>query len=344
MKTKISELTGKSSFRIGVLAVFLLLIVTFPLFIKNQYILRLGTLCLMYASLAMSLNLMSGFMGQSSLGHTAFMGIGAYTSTLLSEYFELPFLVTLLCAIIMSGLFGLLMGIPALRLSGSHLAIVTMGFCEVARLVELNWVSLTRGPMGITGIARPVIFGYTVKSNSAYYYLCLILLIITYFLLSNLITSPFGRSLLAIREDAIAAEAMGVNLIKYKVLAFSVSAAIAGMMGSFYAHYMRYIDPSAFTFDHSTQIISMVILGGSGSLPGSLIGAIIMTIIPEALRDFSYARMMVYGLVLSLVIIFRPGGICGTKNLAQLLKIEKKYAKDNTTAIGLSKEHSFIVK
>jgi branched-chain amino acid transport system permease protein len=320
--------TWKSSKpRIAAFAGLVTAVFFYPLLLQDQYAIRLGILCLMYSSLALSLNLLAGFMGQISLGHAAFMGIGAYTSALLAKNFALSFWLTMPCAAVVSAFFGTLLGIPAMKLTGSYLAIVTLGFCEIVRLVELNWVSLTRGPMGITGIPRPTFFSFQFKSGSSYYYLCLGLLLFTWFVIRNLMRSRYGRSILSIREDAVAAEAMGVDVIGFKVLTFSVSSGLTGMMGAFYAHYMRFIDPTVFNFDQSTGVLSMVILGGLGSLPGSVIGAILMTLIPEALRGFQQARMMLYGLVLAGVVIFRPSGILGNKNLPELLKIQKKYAR-----------------
>ena len=318
--------------RIGILAVLLVLVAVFPILITDQYVLRIGTLCVMYTGLAMSLNLISGFMGQVSLGHAAFLGIGAYASAILSDRTGMPFIVTMLFAMLVAAVAGMLLGIPALKLSGSYLAIVTLGFCEIVRLVELNWVDLTRGPMGMTGIERPNLFGLQIKSQMSYYYLCLVLVLIIVFVLSNIINSHVGRGIMSVREDAIAASAMGVNVFRYKVMTFTISSAFAGMMGAFYAHYMRFIDPSAFNFDQSTQILSMVILGGLGSMPGSVLGAVLLTSIPELLREvlqntpFSDARMLIYGLVLVIMMVFRPKGILGRATLSDLLGTKKKYA------------------
>jgi branched-chain amino acid transport system permease protein len=321
------QLGESPGFRIGIFLVLALLVIIYPLALqKNPYAIRLGILCLMYASLTLSLNLVTGFMGQVSLGHAAFMGIGAYTSALLAKNCDLPFLITVLCAIGLSALFGMILTIPAMKLSGSYLAIVTLGVCEIVRLVELNWVSLTRGPMGITGIPRPAIFGLEIRGLS-YYYLALALLLFSYCIIRNLMRSCYGRGILSVREDVVAAQAMGVDIVKFKLIAFSISSGLAGMMGAFYAHYMRFIDPIAFDFDQSAGILTMVILGGSGSLPGSLIGAVLMTLIPEALRGFSELRLMLYGLVLTGVVIFRPTGILGNKSFAHLLRIEKKCAR-----------------
>jgi len=324
--------------RIGMMTLVIVLAFCFPLLIKDQFIIRMGTLSLMYVGLAFSLNLVTGFLGQVSLGHAAFLGIGAYTSAILSARLEWPFLLTALCGMIVAALFGMLLGIPALKLSGSYLSIVTLGFCEIIRIVELNWVALTRGPMGITGIDRPIIFGIQIKSPASYFYLCLALVLIVGLIIANILNSHIGRAIMSIREDAIASAAMGINVFRYKVMTFTISAAFAGLMGAFYAHYMRFIDPNAFNFEQSISILSMVILGGLGSLPGSVIGALLLTTIPEMLRDFAEARMLIYGLALVLMMILRPKGLLGKVSLFQLLGIEKKYAPATAPACDVEKE------
>lgn len=312
--------------RIALFVLLLIVVATLPLYVKNQYIVRVATLCVMYSAFALSLNLITGFMGQVSLGHAAFMGIGAYTSAILSARFEWSFVPTMLCAVLIAAVFGILLGIPALKLSGSYLAIVTLGFCEVIRLVELNWMSLTRGPMGMTGIKKPLVLGWQVKSNGDYYWLSLILMLIVIFFVINISNSHVGRAIMSVREDEVAAGAMGVNIRYYKVMTFTISAALCGMMGAFYAHYMRFIDPSAFNFEQSTSILSMVILGGLGGVPGSILGAVILSVLPEALRDLAALRMLIYGLIIAVMMIFRPQGILGRTTFSQILGIQKKYA------------------
>ena len=324
--------------RIAILIVLAAMVVTLPLYVKDEYIVRIATLCVMYAALALTLNLITGVMGQVSLGHAAFMGIGAYTSAILSANLEWGFAATALCALLVSALFGMLLGIPALKLSGSYLAIVTLGFCEVVRLVELNWISLTRGPMGMTGIAKPRVFGLQISGSGGYYILCLALFAIILFFVRNIMNSRLGRAIMSVREDEVAASAMGVNVRFYKVLTFTISAGLAGMMGAFYAHYMRFIDPSAFNFEQSTSILSLVILGGLGGVPGSILGATILSVLPEVLRVLSNYRMLIYGFVIAVMMIFRPQGIMGRNSFADLLGIRKKYALSPEDARALLEE------
>ncbi len=277
----------------------------------SPYIMRIMILSGIYIILALSLNLLTGFTGIVCLGHAAFYGIGAYTSALLAIHFDLSFVFTAIAGGVVAAFFGLLLGLPTLRLNGTYLSMVTLGFCEIVRLVGLNWMSLTRGPMGLTGIPFPKILGWVIDRDAEYFYLVLILIIMTWVILNNLIQSRAGIALIAIREDEVAAEAMGINILKYKVLAFAISAFFAGIAGSFYAHYASFINPQSFTFDESIQILSMVILGGMGSNLGVALGAIVLVSVPEMLRGLQEYRMLIYGAVLVIMMLTRPQGILG---------------------------------
>ena len=296
----------------------LIIAVIFPLVIPSPYIVHIGALSLMYVVLSLSLNLVTGFLGITTLGHAAFFGIGAYTAAILSTRYDFNFLSTLLFAAIISAVFGALLAAPTLRISGRYLAIVTIGFCEIARIVELNWMGLTRGPLGIPNIPAPNVFGIEFDTEFSKYYVILAIVILTILLMNNIFNSRTGRAILAIKGDQLAASAMGVNLMHIKVLTFTVSAFIAGLSGAYYAHFMSFIDPSSFAFEQSIQILSMTILGGMGSIAGSVIGAITMTVIPEALRDFMELRQILYGLVIVLMIIFKPNGLLGGFNLKHI--------------------------
>jgi branched-chain amino acid transport system permease protein len=321
------------SIKILMIIASVLLLIAVPFLGFNSYIMRIFILIGIYTILATSLNLLTGFTGQVSLGHAAFYGIGAYSSALLAMKLGMPFLLSSFLGAIIAAFFGFILGLPTLRLNGSYLSIVTLGFCEITRLIELNWMSVTRGPMGITGIPSPVIFGIKIDTDRGYFYLIAVFTIITVFLIKNIIKSRTGRAMIAIREDELAAEAMGVNILKYKVMAFIVSAFFAGLAGAFYAHYVSFIDPQSFTFDESTQILSMVILGGMGSLTGSFLGTIMLVSIPELLRDFAQYRMLIYGGVLVFMIVMRPDGIIGIFNdIAS--KLKKLKAGSKKVSIG----------
>ncbi len=313
---------------------FMLLVVSVPMLNLSSYIMRILILGGIYMVLTLSLNLLTGFTGQVSLGHAAFYGIGAYTSALLSLKFGYSFLITATCGGIMAAIFGILLGSPTLKLQGSYLSIVTLGFCEIARIIELNWMSLTRGPLGLPGIPTPKIFGFTIEKDRGYYYLVVVLILITIFAIKNIINSRTGRAMIAIREDDIAAEAMGINIFKYKLLAFTISAFFAGLAGSFYAHYVTFIDPQSFTFDESIQILSMVILGGMGSIPGSIIGALVLVSIPEMLRSVQEYRMVIYGIVLVFMMLVRPQGLFGNVNFSKILKRLASNKDGKTEEVG----------
>lgn len=287
------------------IGILLAAMLVFPLMGFSQYVYRIAVVSVLYAILAMSLNLIAGVAGQISLGHIAFYGIGAYTSALLCVNFGVSVWVGILVAFVVSMLFGLLIAIPTLKLSGGYLAILTMSFAEIIRLILLNWTSVTRGPMGILNIPKPSLFGYTIKSSGAFLYLVLTVAIIVYIGLHNLIHSRFGRNLQALRDDEISSESMGINVYRYKVIAFVISTGVAGVAGALFASYMEFIDPSSFISDESTVILSMVVLGGMGNMNGSIIAAALLTILPEALRSFSDYRMLVYGVVLVAMMLLK---------------------------------------
>lgn len=291
-----------------------------------DYYLNIGILSLLFAVLSLSLNLITGYMGQVTLGHAAFYGIGAYVAAILSTRFSLGFLGTVFVAAVVSAIFGVLLGIPTLRLNGNYLAIATMAFGEICRLVELNWISLTRGPFGIPAIPAPTIFGKAFESNTAKYFIILIILVLSIIVVHNLVNSRTGRCLLAIKGDSVAAGAMGINVFKYKLICFAISALLAGVAGAFFAHYLSFIDPSCFAGDTSTQILSMTIFGGVASIPGSIVGAISLTALPEMLRFLADYRQIIYGLVLVIMVLVKSDGLLGGVNLKhvrQQMSLEK---------------------
>lgn len=284
-----------------------------PFILPSQYWLRIAIVAGIYAILALGLNLIAGYTGQLSLGHAAFYGIGGYTSALLALKLGVPFWISVPIAGVFAGVFGLVLGIPTLRLKGDYLAIVTIAFGELVRLVFLNWNSLTRGPMGLPNIPKPVIFGYVLRSNVAFYYMVLILVVLSVLLLKNLVNSRIGRALVAIRENEIAARQIGINVTELKVKAFIIGSIMAGVAGAVFAHFQAYISPDNFTYMESVTMICMVVLGGIGSLPGSIIGALVLTFVPEMLRSFAGLRMVLFGLTMVLLMLFRPQGLLGRR-------------------------------
>ncbi|WP_283609002.1 branched-chain amino acid ABC transporter permease [Faecalispora anaeroviscerum] len=253
--------------------------------------------------LAASLNLSTGFLGQLILGHAGFMSVGAYAAALVTLHAGLPdslgFPTALLVGGLTAALFGLIIGIPALRLKGDYLAIITLGFGEIIRVVIIN-LGFTGGARGLRGIPR--------ETNFSWVYL---LAVLTVAIIFAFIHTRHGRAVISIREDEIAAEASGINTTYYKLLAFIMSAFFAGIAGGLYAHHIGILNPSKFDFNYSTEILVMVVLGGMGSITGSVIAATVLTILPEALRDFSSYRMLAYSVVLICVMLFRPSGLLG---------------------------------
>jgi branched-chain amino acid transport system permease protein len=314
--SKIMEICARNSLIITIIS--LLFAISFPIVFSSQYLINIAINCLMYSVLAISLNLITGFMGITSLGHAGFMGVGAYTAAILSTRYGVNFIFTSIAATIVASLFGILLGLPTLRIKGRYLAIVTLGFGEIMRIIELNWVSLTRGPMGISGIPRMSLFGVAFSKPIHKYYVILVLLIITVYIVRSLMNSRIGRAFSSIRDDEIAADAMGINVFKYKIIGFAISSGLAGLAGAYYAHYMGFIDPNAFTFDESILILSMTIMGGMASIPGSIIGASFLSILPEALRAVADYRQIVYGLLLAVIMVFKPSGLLGGYNLKHI--------------------------
>jgi branched-chain amino acid transport system permease protein len=274
-------------------------------------VLHVATLCGLYIVLTLSLNLITGFCGQFSLGHAGFYGVGAYTAALLAVHHASPFLLNLAAAAVVAGLLGFLIGLPTLRLGGIYLAMATLGFGEIIYLVLLNWLALTRGPLGIPAIPGPALPGVDLGTPQRQYYVALALAILTAAVVSRLVNSRFGEAIQAIREDEIAAEAMGVPTTRLKVLAFTVSAAIAGVAGAFFAHYTSFISPASFTLVESILVLSLLVFGGMGSIEGSIAGAVLLTLAPEVFRFLAEYRMVIYGILLLGLIVFRPQGLLG---------------------------------
>ncbi len=287
----------------------------------EAYLLHLCILICIYVVLALSLQLSIGFSGLLNLGHIAFYCIGAYTSALLA-FKGFPYLACLFFAGIMAAFFGFLISIPTHRLKGDYLALATMGFGFVVYALALNWKTLTRGPLGLPGIPKPIIFGVKLSNTFFFFVFVLIVALITYLVIRRITNSPFGKVLEAIRDDELAARILGKSSFRVKSCALSVSAFFAGLAGSLYAHYITYIDPSAFTLLELIPVLAIVILGGLGSLEGTIMAAILLTLLPEPLRLIGLQssvvgpiRQLIFGLLLLLILIFYPKGIYGRVEL-----------------------------
>ena len=288
-----------------------------PVGVRSEYILHTAVLAGIYVILASSLNITNGYTGLFSFGHAAFYGIGAYTAAILATRLGWGFALTLPAAGVVAAAFGAALALPTLRLSGIFLALVTIGFQEIAYLVTLNWIGLTRGPMGIPGIPPAALFGIELRGNAAYYWLVLALDVLTLFVLSRIVTSRVGRAFVAIREDELAAEASGIPAFRMKVLSFVIATFFAGIAGAFFAHHARFVSADSFRLDETFVILTMLIVGGLGSLAGPVIGAVALVILPEASRFLAEYRGVVYGLILIGVILFRPDGVAGVPGIIQ---------------------------
>jgi len=251
--------------------------------------------------LAIGLNLITGYTGQLSLGHATFMGLGAYAATLVTIHLGVPFIAALIIGAVVAAFFGFVIGVPTLRLKGDYLAIATLGFGEITKSILLG-STITGGPMGLRGIPK-----------ATNIYIVLIALILVVFSTNRIMNSRIGKSFIAIREDELAAEAMGINTTKYKILAFTIGAFYAGLAGGLYAFLLRYINPTNFGFMKSIEILCMVVLGGMGNTYGAMLGAFILTLLPELLRSvspvISQYRMVFYGALLVIMMIVRPQGL-----------------------------------
>jgi len=281
----------------------------------TAYLLHLAILAGIYVILALSLNLIIGYAGQVSLGHAAFYGIGAYVSVLVTLHWHFPFPLAVLAAMLGTGACGLALGLPTLRLKEDYLAIVTLGFGVIIDLVMRN-LEITGGPDGIVGIPSPVILGMSFRSQPLY--LLLVGLGVAFSLAFTycLVTSYHGRALRAIRDHETTAQVMGINTPAYKVAIFALAAALAGLAGSLFAHYMRHINYESFDLHTSILILCMVVLGGMGSIPGSVVGALALTAMPEVFRQFKDYQDVAYGAILVALLVWRPQGLLGRGKLS----------------------------
>ena len=266
--------------------------------------------------LAVSLNLINGITGQFSIGHAGFMSIGAYVSAILTLNFDMPFVLALVIAGIVAALFGILIGIPTLRLNGDYLAIATLGFGEIIRIVLLN-TEYVGGASGLSGIP-----------NQTSWTIMFLFTLVTIVVINNFIRSSHGRACIAIRENEIAAEAMGINTTLYKVIAFSLGALFAGIAGGLSAHKFYVINPGSFNFLKSFEILVMVVLGGLGSTSGAIVGAVVLTVLFTVLQEYPELRMIIYSAILILMMIFRPKGLLGSGSFS-FMKFLKKEAKQS---------------
>lgn len=289
---------------LGILITYVILFGLMSAKVINSYYTGIITLALINIILAVSLNLIVGFTGQLSLGHAGFMSIGAYVSAIITQKADMPFIVSILIGAIIACIFAALIGYPTLKLTGDYFAITTLAFGEIIRIIIMN-IDAVGGARGLTGIRKETTFS-----------IAFLVMVITIIIIYNIIHSSQGRAMLSVRENEIAAQSMGINAFKYKMMAFIIGAFFAGLAGGLYSHYMGYIQPVSFDFNKSIDYLTFVVFGGMGSLSGSIIATVILTFLPELLRSMQDFRMIVYPLALIILMIFRPQGLLGNKEVS----------------------------
>ncbi len=307
----IQRILEERRFYIPLVTGLTIIAVAFP-FIFSMYQTSIMTTALMYIVLGLGLNIVVGLAGLLDLGYVAFYAVGAYSYALLNHHFGLGFWSVLPIGAVLGFIFGVILGFPVLRLRGDYLAIVTLGFGEIIRLVLENWNEFSFGPSGIANIDRPGFFGiqFSLQAASIYLYFLMIgLVIFTIIVVNRLQNSRIGRAWIALREDETACQAMGIDKTRTKLRAFALGATWAGMVGVIFAAKTTFINPASFTFLESAMILSIVVLGGMGSILGVIIGALILILLPEYLRAFSDYRMLLFGAIMVIMMVFRPQGI-----------------------------------
>lgn len=291
-----------------------IILLILPVLFPKNYI--MGVLCriLMYSTLAGALNSINGYSGQTCLGIAGFFCIGAYTEAVLATKLHLSFWLLLPVSGIVTALIGLLIALPTLKMRGIYLSIVTLGFSEIVRLIALNWTGVTGGALGIKGIPAPELFGYSIKNAKSYYYIFLVIAALFLFVTNRVVHSRVGRAWMSIREDQLASRSLGVETPKYKAMNFMYGAFWAGVVGATYAPYVKFIDSTYFTLDEGWNVLSMVIIGGQGTLLGPILGAGIVNFITEILRPIGEWRLVAFAILIIVMLWLRPQGLAGASD------------------------------
>lgn len=329
---KLSDVRAGVKKRPGVAAaVFIAVMAVLPLFISNSYIKGMLIRVMLFAVLATALNVVNGYSGMFCLGIAGMMCVGSYTEAILATRFGWSFWILLPLGGLFAAVFGLIVSIPAIRLKGIYFSIITMGLSEIIRLLAQNWTSLTGGAMGIKGIPHPTLFGMKLSKVNHYYYIILILLILCVLSVRRILNSRVGRAWLSIREDEMAARSLGVNLLAYKAINFFVASFWAGVAGAFMAPYYQFIAADMFTTNESFNILSMLVIGGQGTLIGPIVGSFVANVLSEGMRYFGDWRMVVYSVLIIATMWIRPQGIAGSSS-ATLTGIKKRKRRERREA------------
>jgi branched-chain amino acid transport system permease protein len=301
------------------------LVVALPVITTDQYLIQVAGAMGIAVILALSLGLLYGYTGQMSFAHAGFYGIGAYAAVLITTRWELGLVPALLAALLAPGVVAFLVGIPTLRLRGHYLAIATLALQLTMVEFFVRASGLTGGSVGIFGIERPTILGLSLENNGAYYQVIALAAILTFLFAQRLVRSRFGRGLVATREDETAASVMGINPARYKLLIFTITAMLAGLAGALYAHQILFVSPVTFNLDWSIVILSMVVIGGIGSNYGAVAGAIVVTLMQQALFSLGELQFLVYGVWIVVIMLFFPGGLAGIgRSLLALVRARRR--------------------
>lgn len=302
------------------LLVFLAVMFCVPLFVTNTYILKVLNNVMLYAVIVLSVNLILGFCGLLDFGRSAFVGIGTYSFALLmTRIANVPWVVGFIAAGLFTALLGWLVGSFLRRTSFDYLTLLTIGIVEIIRLFFVNCTAITNGAMGITGVPKPSLFGFQITNHAQFFYFALIMLIVCYVLIDRLTKSYKGRALMAIRDDEIAAAFSAINIPKYKAFCFGIASFFTGIGGAAMVSYTGYASPYNFTIDEGLILCQMAILGGLGSLPGSILGAAILVIVPELSRTMYDYRLLIMGIMMVVLMLFCPNGLLGTNGLKDIV-------------------------
>jgi branched-chain amino acid transport system permease protein len=295
---------------------FVLLAFLIPVLTKDPYYQHTLNVAFLFAISVYGFNIITGITGQFNIAHAGFIGIGAYVSAIATTRLLLSFWIAMPLAILVTAFFGFLIGYPSLKLRGVYFALTTLGFGEILSLVFENWIPVTGGPMGITGIPAPTAirfpgFSLVFDNKIAFYYLCLVFVLLSIYINRQLLESRLGRAMVAVRENEDLAQSLGISISRTKIIAFILATMFLGLCGSLYAHYFRFISPVSFSVAETFRHVTMLIVGGKGTLLGPLVGALIFTILPEILRSIEDYQWVAYGAILMLCIVFLPKGIVG---------------------------------
>ena len=314
--------------KIILLLVGSLVLLAFPLVAPNRYIVHIVNMCGIWVLMSLGLNLCMGYCGQINLALGAFWAVGAYTAALLNTHFGVPIWINMPLGMVLAGITGALIALPMLKVKSHYLALVTIGLSETINIILVNETWLTQGPLGISGIKMPNLFGIPFDGDERFFYLVLLCVVLGYLAARQIVSHRIGRSFIAIRDDLTAARAMGVNVAKYQVMANAIAGVYCGVAGVLYAHMNTYISPDIFEFKNALFVLSMTLLGGMGSLAGSLVGAIGLPLIQEWLRAIGAWQLVGFGLAIMLVVLFMPGGVVGlTQKIEQAGGIQWPWAR-----------------